>query len=81
LTYTANAWLWLRAEITGTNPTTIRIRVWADGAPEPATWQYSATNSVAAVQIAGAVGLRAYMDSVTNAPITVTFDDYLVTHQ
>jgi hypothetical protein len=79
LTYTANSWLWFRAEVSGTNPTTIRVRVWLDGQAEPSTWQYSVTNSNAAVQTAGAIGLRAYVSSaLTNAPITFGFDDLTV---
>ncbi|MEP7377971.1 MAG: PKD domain-containing protein [Chloroflexota bacterium] len=79
LTYTANAWLWLRAEISGTNPTTIRVKAWLDGSAEPVSWQYSATNSNAAVQIAGGVGLRLYVSGgLSNAPVTFNFDDFLV---
>src|SRR5207237_7692839 len=37
LSYSANQWLWVRGEVVGTNPTTLRIRVWADGQAEPAT--------------------------------------------
>ena len=80
LTHTAGAFIRLRAQVSGTNPTTIRIRAWADGTTEPTTWQYTATNSVAALQAAGGVGLQAYLSSATtNAPVLVTFDDFLVT--
>jgi glucose/arabinose dehydrogenase len=80
LSYSPNSWLWLRTQVSGTNPTTIRIRVWADGGPEPSTWHYSATNSTTQLQSAGAVGLRAYISSgLTNAPVTFGFDDYSVT--
>jgi hypothetical protein len=72
--------VWLRAQFQGTNPTTIRIRAWADGSAEPGTWQYTATNSNAAAQVAGGVGLRTYIASgVSNAPVVFTFDDFLVT--
>ena len=80
LTHTPGAFIRVRAQLTGTNPTTIRIRAWADGATEPTTWQYTATNSAAALQAAGGVGLQAYLSSATtNAPVLVTFDDFLVT--
>jgi CSLREA domain-containing protein len=66
----------MRAQFSGTNPTTIRIRAWLDGTPEPTTWQYTATNSAAALQTAGGVGLRVYLSgSTTNAPVIVSFDD------
>jgi hypothetical protein len=80
LTYSPGSFIWLRAQFSGTNPTTIRIRAWADGSPEPATWQYTATNSVAALQAAGAVGVRGYISGATsNAPILLTFDDFRAT--
>lgn len=77
LTHAAGSFIWLRAQVTGANPTTIRVKAWADGQPEPVAWQFSATNFVAALQSAGGVGLRAYM-SATNSPVTVSFDDYTV---
>ena len=67
-------------DISGASPTTLRLRAWADGSAEPATWQYTATNAAAGLQTAGAVGLRAYTgSSVSNGPITLTFDDFRVT--
>ena len=78
LSHTAGAYLWMRAEVTGSGPTTVRIKAWADGQPEPGSWQFTATNSASAVQAAGSFGLRAYIDNVSNAPVTFSFDDYLV---
>ncbi|MEP7377990.1 MAG: putative Ig domain-containing protein, partial [Chloroflexota bacterium] len=80
LTYTPGNFIWLRAQFSGTSPTTIRVRAWADGSAEPVTWQYNATNSVASLQAAGAVGVRGYMSgATTNAPILLTFDDFRAT--
>ena len=80
LTATPGAFIRMRAQISGASPTTIRIRAWADGTTEPTTWNYTATNSAAALQVAGAVGLRTYIGSATtNAPVTATFDDLQVT--
>jgi CSLREA domain-containing protein len=79
VTQAVGAFIWVHAQITGANPTTVRINAWADGQPEPAGWLFSATNSAAAVQSAGAVGLRTYVASAaTNAPVTFSFDDYSV---
>jgi CSLREA domain-containing protein len=79
LTHSANSFIWLRAEVTGASPTTIRLRAWADGQTEPSTWHYTATNTTAALQSEGNVGLRAYISSaLTNAPVTFRFDDFLV---
>lgn len=80
LAFNPGSFIWIRAQVTGSNPTTIRVKAWADGMAEPANWQFSATTSAASVQTSGAVGLRAYMGSqVTNAPLVVTFDDFAVT--
>ncbi len=80
VTHTPGSFIRVRAQLTGTSPTTIRIRAWADSAAEPSTWLYTATNSVGALQAAGGVGLQAYLASATtNAPVIVTFDDLLVT--
>ena len=80
LTHTPGAFIRFRAQLTGTNPTTMRVRAWADGTTEPTTWLYTATNSVAGLQLAGGVGLQVYVSSATtNAPVLVTFDDLLVT--
>jgi PKD repeat protein len=77
LTQAANSFIWLRAEVTGASPTTIRVKAWADGQAEPGGWNFSTTNSAAAVQTAGGAGLRLYMaGGVSNAPVLFSFDDY-----
>jgi hypothetical protein len=70
----------VHAQIVGTNPTTIRMNVWPQGQAEPAGWEYSITDSAAALQTSGAVGLRALLASTaTNMPVVFTIDNYLVT--
>jgi hypothetical protein len=67
-------------QVTGANPTTMRIRAWADGSTEPTTWQFTSTNAAAGLQVAGGVGIRSYIGSATtNAPILVRVDDLLAT--
>jgi PKD repeat protein len=79
LNHTANNFIWVRAEVTGASPTTIRVKAWADGQTEPTGWNYTGTNSSGALQSAGALGLRVYIGSgVNNAPVTFSFDDYQV---
>jgi hypothetical protein len=74
--HTAGAFIRVRAEVTGSNPTTINIRAWADGTAEPSGWQYSVTDSAAALQVSGGVGVRAYLSSATsNGPVLFSFDD------
>jgi YVTN family beta-propeller protein len=48
----------LRVEFVGANPTTVRARAWLAGTQEPSTWRLSVTDSTAAEQGAGMVGVR-----------------------
>ncbi|WP_304504479.1 PKD domain-containing protein [Allobranchiibius sp. GilTou73] len=65
----------VRFDATGTTPTTLRAKVWADGTPEPSTWQVQATDSTAGLQTAGSPGLAAYLSgNATTVPVTVSFD-------
>ncbi|MBG6214541.1 MULTISPECIES: PKD domain-containing protein [unclassified Cryobacterium] len=80
LTYTTGSAVQLRMQVTGSAPTTIRAKVWALGTPEPAAWQITVTDSTAAMQTSGAVGLAFYLGSTaTVTPVTATFDDLIVT--
>ena len=66
----------IRGQAVGANPTTLRIKAWPVGTTEPAAWAYTATDSTGP-QVAGRAGLRAYVSgAITNAPITVSVDDY-----
>jgi CSLREA domain-containing protein len=80
LTFAANTYIRMHGQVLGTNPTTIRLKAWADGQAEPGNWQFTVTDSAASLQTAGAVGIRTFLASgVTNAPVVFTFDDLLVT--
>jgi PKD repeat protein len=75
--YTAGNVLDIRVQVTGTSPTTVRARAWAASGTEPATWQVSGTDSTAALQAAGSVGVIVYLSSAaTNAPVTVRFSSF-----
>jgi hypothetical protein len=74
--YAAGATLNTRLQVTGTAPTTIRARAWLSTATEPTTWQVSATDSTAALQSAGSVGLFTYAAASTNTPWVFRFDDF-----
>jgi hypothetical protein len=79
LTRTPTTTLLLRTEVTGANPTTIRIRTWPSTQAEPTTWNVTTTDATVGLQAAGGVGLRAYLASgTTNAPVLLTVDDYRV---
>ena len=72
--------LHIRAQAIGASPTTIRLRVWADGQPEPDVWHFMATDSTAALQNAGALGVLAHVAAGSStAPLVVTLDDLLAT--
>ncbi|MEO5877378.1 MAG: PKD domain-containing protein, partial [Streptosporangiaceae bacterium] len=76
LTYAPGTVLKVKVLTTGTSPTTLKAKVWADGSAEP-DWQLSGTDATAALQAAGSVGFRSYLSgSSTNAPIVLTLDDF-----
>jgi len=77
LTYTAGARLNTRLQVTGTAPTTIRGKVWLSTAAEPGTWQVTGTDTTAALQSAGSVGLFTFVSGTsTNSPWVFRFDDF-----
>ncbi len=79
LTVAPGTYVWVRLRVAGASPTTLQVKAWADGQAEPATWQYSATDSEPRLAGPGAVGLRAYLaGGATNAPVQACFDDWLV---
>lgn len=79
LTYTPGQTLELRYQVTGTNPTTMRARVWPTGQTEPTSWMVTTTDTTAAIQAPGAVGLQPYLSSTaTNGPVIVRIDNLVV---
>ena len=80
LTHQANTPLRIRMQAVGEGSTTVKLKVWPTSIGEPASWQYSATDSEAQLQAPGAVGVRAQMPGVAdNAPVTYSFDNLSVT--
>jgi rhamnogalacturonyl hydrolase YesR len=70
----------VRFEVTGSGVTTLSARVWRTGSAEPPTWQVSTTDTTAALQRPGGIGLWSYLSSgATNSPVTATFDNLLAT--
>jgi len=66
----------IRAQVTGTSPTTLRAKVWKDGSSEPSAWAVTATDSAASLQSAGFLALTAYLSgTATNAPQVASFDN------
>ncbi|MHA6669450.1 PKD domain-containing protein [Homoserinimonas sp. A447] len=69
----------LRVHVTGTNPTTLRTRIWATGSAEPTTWQVNATSTAASLQTPGSIGIESYLSSSANSSVTVSYDNFAST--
>ena len=68
----------IRLQTSGTGTTNLATKVWRQGAAEPAAWLLTRTDTTAALQAPGAVGLVVYLSgSSTNAPMTATVDDFV----
>jgi hypothetical protein len=79
-THSAGTFYAVRAQVVGADPTALRLKVWTAGQPEPATWQYSASDSAVGLQVPGASGVRTWIaEDATNAPVRFSFDDWSVT--
>jgi large repetitive protein len=69
----------LRVQVFGTSPTTIRAKVWSGTGTEPTAWMLSTTDSTAALQVAGTVGLRSYLSaSATTTPVVTRWANFAV---
>lgn len=76
--YTPGTALNVKLSVAGTNPTTLGFKVWRAGASEP-DWQLRATDSTAAMQGSGFIGLKAASSSVSTTPkIVLSVDDLVV---
>lgn len=76
-TQSAGTYLNLKGQVIGTNPTTIRLKVWVEGQPEPANWLYTVTDSTPELQAPGGVGLRTFLaTTATNAPVLYSFNNF-----
>lgn len=79
LSYAPGDRLLIRAQASGTAPTTLRIKVWKAGTTEPDQWQRTATDETANMQVPGRVGFRSYLSgTATNAPVLSIWDNIIV---
>jgi parallel beta-helix repeat protein len=69
----------VKVEVTGTNPTTVRAKVWQAGAAEPADWNQSATDGTPGWQTSGQAGISNFL-STGSVPLNVRFDDLNVAY-
>lgn len=77
--YSTNGYIWLKVAVNGVAPTTIQAKAWPDGRAEPSAWSVVVTDSTAALQVAGNVGLRGYNSNKATSPTTLMFDYWQVT--
>jgi hypothetical protein len=75
LTHTPGTPLRIRATFTGTNPTTIRVKVWEAGEAEPSGFAVTVTDSTASLQEPGAVGVSTASLESGLFSVAVSFDD------
>ncbi|MGY1771715.1 PKD domain-containing protein [Blastococcus sp. SYSU D00813] len=79
LTWTPGTTLAVQVRVTGTGTTTVTGKVWALGSAEPAAPQLTRTDTTAALQAPGGVGLAAWRPGTNTTATTVRFDDLQVT--
>lgn len=73
--------IWSQLSATGASPTQLTAYVWLDGAAPPAAPTATVSDSTAALQAPGHIGLFAALSSwTTNVPVVVSFDDLQVTN-
>jgi PKD repeat protein len=76
ITYTPGTVLQVRFDTGGAGTTTLKAMAWVDGTTEPATWQVTATDTTAALQQPGSIGIVGYVSgSATTVPVTVNVAD------
>jgi PKD repeat protein len=74
--YTAGAVVLIRLDVSGSGTSALKAKAWLAGSAEPADWQASVTDTTAALQAAGGVGVAAFLSgTATSAPVTVRVDD------
>ena len=79
LVYNTGDTMRVKLQTWGTNPTTMRVKIWKVGTTEPTAWTLTATDSTSALQAPGSIGLYAYLSgSTTNGPVGYGVDDLWV---
>ncbi len=77
VTYTPGMMLNVRYQVTGTSPTTLRLKAWPSSSTEPTAWRITTTDNTSGLQSAGSVGVTTYLSgSATNAPVMVSAASY-----
>ncbi|MGB7980661.1 MAG: right-handed parallel beta-helix repeat-containing protein [Candidatus Nanopelagicales bacterium] len=75
-TVSARTPLRIRMQAVGMAPTSLKLKVWTLGAPEPANWLVQASDNSAGLQAPGAIGVWNYVSSTaTDVPVRFFYDD------
>lgn len=69
--YLAGQQLYLKLEVTGSSPTTVRAKIWSVGEREPSTWRISVQDSTPALQKSGTVGIKSHLSGVSSSGVKV----------
>jgi PKD repeat protein len=70
VSYTPGVQLSVRLQVSGTGTTNLAMKVWQAGMSEPAAWTVTNSDTTAGLQVAGSVGLTAYLaGSATNTSV------------
>jgi hypothetical protein len=68
----------VRAQVSGAAPTSLKMKIWRDSVPEPGPWSLARTDSTAAMEGPGVLGIRVQLPA-TEPGSLFGFDDLLVT--
>ena len=79
LVYTPGDALRMRFTVTGSGTTTLAGKIWKVGSTEPASAQITSTDTTAALQAAGSVGMLFYLSASSNSPVTISVDNFSAT--
>lgn len=59
-TWNAGSSFHLAAQVTGSSPSTLRMKIWPEGTVEPSSWQLTTTDSTAEFQVPGSPSIYHY---------------------
>jgi PKD repeat protein len=76
VTYTAGMVLRVDVQASGTGTTNLSATVWADGSAQPVTPSVAGTDTTAALQGAGSVGLSGYLSGSATSPVAVRLTSF-----
>jgi trimeric autotransporter adhesin len=75
LVYAAGATWRLEFEVEGISPTNLRAKLWNLAGGEPASWQATATDSIAELQLPGRVAIESYLSGSASGTVVTSVDN------